>query len=312
MSDEQNSAPVSEVNPEASAEIEDSLESIEAEGQEAPKAKENKAEAKAAAKAQEKLIKSLEVKYNNKVKKVDLDLNNEDELKSYISKALGAEEKFNEGANYRKQAEQLVDALQKNPLSILKNPALGIDIKQLAEMILNEQLEEAALSPEQKRIKELESAIAEREAKEKEEMTRKEKEEQERLTREQFQKIESEMISALDKSDLSASPYTVRRVSDIMASLIESGYEDITIEKVMPLAESIIMKELGQHMEKNRSPDRLEKIINKDILKDYRKHKVSQVKKAPKLEAPDTGTSSKDAQQSAQPKRVRISDIAGW
>lgn len=305
------------VEQEEITETEEQLNAEDGSVQDQPEAKDAKVDKEASkqqAKDQkelQKLVKSFEVKVNGKSKKVDLDLNNEEDIKKYVEKAMGAEEKFQEASVYRKQAEQLVDMLQKNPLVILKNPALGIDVKQLAEMILNEQLEEASLSPEQKRIKELEAAIKEREEKETNERKKRDDDTREKLTKEAYEKTEAEMINALDNSAIGASPYTVRRVADMMSALIEDGWEDVKIEQIMPYAEHLITQELTGHIGKNRAPDRLEKLIGKDVLKEYRKSKITAVKKTPNASTQDTGKKTEEKQQAEKPK-IKLSDFGSW
>lgn len=258
-------------------------------------------------KALEKAIKAYEIKVNGKSKKVELDLNDEASIKKYLEKAEGAQEKFQEAALYRKQAEQLVEMLQKDPLSILRNPALGIDVKKLAEMVLDEQLQEASLSPEQKRIKELESALTEREKKEKDLKDAKDAEDKQRLTREMYVKAEQDMMQALDTSSIGASPYAVRRVADMMSALIEEGYEGVEIKDIMPFAERVILQELGGHIQKHRDPTKLEKLLGKDVLKEYRKSKISAVKKTPNANTVETGKKTADTPKE-EPKKIKMSD----
>ena len=258
-------------------------------------------------KALEKAIKAYEIKVNGKSKKVELDLNDEASIKKYLEKAEGAQEKFQEAALYRKQAEQLVEMLQKDPLSILRNPALGIDVKKLAEMVLDEQLAEAQLTPEQKRIKELEKTLTEREEREKRDKEEKDADEKARLTKEMYVKAEQDMMAALDSSSIGASPYAVRRVADMMSALIEEGYEGVEIKDIMPFAERVILQELGGHIQKHKEPNKLEKLLGKDVLKEYRKSKISQVKKAPNANTVETGKKTEDVKKD-EPKKIKMSD----
>lgn len=303
MSEENNdtTAPVETAPEETTEDVVETAEDLEQEeGAEQPLPPKEQ-------KALEKAIKAYEIKVNGKSKKVELDLNDEASIKKYLEKAEGAQEKFQEAALYRKQAEQLVEMLQKDPLSILRNPALGIDVKKLAEMVLDEQLAEAQLTPEQKRIKELESALTEREKKEKELKETKDAEEKQRLTREMYVKAEQDMMQALDSSSIGASPYAVRRVADMMSALIEEGYEGVEIKDIMPFAERVILQELGGHIQKHRDPTKLEKLLGKDVLKEYRKSKISQVKKTPNANTVETGTKSADLKKE-EPKKIKMSD----
>ena len=92
-------------------------------------------EIKADAKVEE--VKSQKKKYqlkvNNKVRDIELDLGNDEEVQKYLQKAMGADERFQEAAQVRKQMDQLIHELKTNPMAILKHKALGLDIKKMAE-----------------------------------------------------------------------------------------------------------------------------------------------------------------------------------
>lgn len=284
------------------------------EGQEAASSEQTKEEKKQQAEIK-KALKEFELKVNGKSKKVALDLDNEDEVKKYLQKAMAADEKFQEASTYKKQAEQLVEMLQKNPLAILKNPALGLDIRKLAEQVLLEDLEEQQKSPEQKKLEEYErklKAYEEEKARIEEERKRMQLEE---ATKRQYEEVETSMITALEKADLPAEPFFVRRVADIWASAVESGWEDAKLEDIMPYVEQRLRSDFQSVIKKNADPDRLEKLIGKDVLDGYRKSKVSKVKKTPttaQQAAQTTTAKPQEKAQANQPKKIRIEDIGGW
>jgi hypothetical protein len=260
-----------------------------------------------------KALKSFELKVNGKSRKVDIDMDNDDEVKKYLQKALASDEKFQEASTYKKQAEQLVEMLQKNPLSILKNPALGLDIRKLAEQVLLEDLEEQQKSPEQKKMEEYEKKLKAYE----DEKTRIEEERKkmqlEDATKRQYEEVETSMISALEKADLPAEPFFVRRVADIWASAVESGWEDARLEDIMPYVENRLRNDFQSVIKKNADPDKLEKLIGKDVLDGYRKSKVSKMKKTPTTAGQMAQSTAKvDSKPANAPKKVRIEDIGGW
>lgn len=257
-----------------------------------------------------KVLKSYEVKVNGKSKKIDIDLDNDEEMKKYIQKAMASDEKFQEASQYKRQAEQLVERLQNDPLSILRNPALGLDIRKLAEQVLLQDLEEQQKSPEQKKLEEYERKLKEYEDnKKKDEDTRRAQQLEEATKRNQTE-IENSMIQALEKSDLPAEPFFIRRVADAMASAIENGWEDVTVEDIMPYVEGRMKNDFGSLISKHKDPVKLEKLLGKDVLNEYRKHSVAKVKKTPTAATPST---SKVAPVTpAGPKKIRIEDIGGW
>ena len=260
-----------------------------------------------------KMLKSFELKVNGKSKKVDLDMENEEQVKSYLQKALAADEKFQEASTYKKQAEQLVEMLQNNPMAILKNPALGLDIRKLAEQVLLEDLEEQQKSPEQKKLEEYEKKLKDYEEKHANEEKARKAAQLAESQRRQQEEIENSMIKALEANDIPAEPYFIRRVADVWTSAIESGWEDATLEDIMPYAKSRMDNDFKSLVGKYSAPDKLEKLLGKDVLTNYRKTAVAKVKAAPKTASQvTTDTSKAETKEQAPVKKVKISDIAGW
>jgi hypothetical protein len=56
-----------------------------------------------------------------------------------------------------RQMSGLVQALKEDPMSVLSNPALGHDVKALAEKIVWDGIQEQRMSPEQRRLRDLET-----------------------------------------------------------------------------------------------------------------------------------------------------------
>lgn len=261
-----------------------------------------------------KQLKSFELKVNGKSKKVDIDMDDEEQVKSYLQRALASDEKFQEAATYRKQSEQLVEMLQKDPLSILRNPALGLDIRKLAEQVLLQDLEEQQKSPEQRKIEEYEKKLKDYEGRmEKEEKDRKQAQLSEAQKRHETE-IEDSMVKALQSNDIPAEPFFIRRLADVWTSAIESGWEDATIEDIMPYVKHRMDNDFKSLLDKHRDPEKLEKLLGKDILNNYRKSSVAKVKAVPKsLTSLATETAKPTEKKDVAPvKKLKITDIAGW
>lgn len=248
------------------------------------------------------LRKKFQLKVNNKVKDVEIDLGNEEEVKKYLQKAIAADEKFQEAAMTKKQMEALVMALKTNPLAVLSHPELGVNVKQLAEMILAKEIEEAQKSPEQKRIEELERALKEKEEKERLLEEQRRAAEIERMEQEIAINLDKEITEALKNSSLPKSPYVVKRIADAMYSAIEMGYTDIPVSKIIPFVEQQIYGELQQLFDSSPEdilPSLLERFAGKKNLERYRKSILSKIKAKP-IEKPkieDTGAKSAEVEE---------------
>lgn len=256
------------------------------------KAKEAEAKAKEAINASKR---KLQAKVNGKTMDVEIDTNDDKELLKYVQKALAADEKFTEAATTKKQMQQLMQMLQEDPIALLSNPALGINIKDLAQKVLIQELEEAEKSPEQRELEQLKKELAQ-EKKYKEEMEKQRQESQmEALKNEAFQALDQEISEAIEASDLPKSPYVVKRITDTLIEAVNLGYTDVTVKDIMPLIEEQMSNEL-QKMFEMMPEDRMEKLIGSNNLGRMRKSRLAKAKAAQKIVDPnksikDTGAS---------------------
>jgi hypothetical protein len=304
---EEASAPI-----EAQAPVDESTEQVieETEEEIAASPEDQEKQVEAEKKAEENLRRKYNLKVNNKVKEVELDLSNDEEVQKYLQKALAAEEKFQEAASVRKQAEQLVNALKTNPLAVLMHPELGLDVKALAQQVLTQEIEDMQKTPEQKRIEELERALKDREEKERSLEEEKRQAEMSRIQEEAFQELDSQISSALSKSELPKSPYVVKRIADAMIEAVNMGYKDITVEQIMPFVEDSITTEFQRMFDEapEQTAEKLmEKLVGKKNLDRYRKTKVARVKRPVQASVQDTGGKTSDAEKKEE--NLKFKDV---
>lgn len=312
MSDTAPAAPVAaepvDTSVPAEATEDASLEAAEAELSEA----ETKSEKAAAQKKVESAKKKYEFKSNNKTRVVDFDPNDDEEVKRYLSKAIAADEKFEEAAMTRKQAEQLIEKLRTDPLSILRHPDLGLDIKKLAEQVLLEQMEDAEKTPEQRQMEEMQKKLKDYEEEKKRLEDDRRKSEIEKLQMEAINSLDEQVTAALQKTDLPKSPYVVKRIADAAIEAMNMGYENVTIEQIMPYVEEQLRGEIQEMF--GAMPDEImEKLLGKGRLDNYRKSRVSKMKANKATETAskvqDTGGKPKSEEKPAQKKK--FSDVFG-
>lgn len=251
--------------------------------------------------------KQFKTKVNGKEQTLELA---DDEITQYISKAMAADEKFQEAAMTRKQIEAFVQQLKSNPLEILKHPDLGIDIKTLAEQVLLEELKESEKSPEQKKLEAMEKQLRDYEEKAKALEEENRQKEVQRIKAEQFAQFDNDITAALQGTNLPKSPYVVKRVTDTLIEALsltdENGkqlYPDVTVKDVMPYVEDLMRGEI-EEMFQVMPTEMLEKLIGKSHLNNLRKNRVAQAKTKPvsTSEIKDTGGAPK-AVKEEKPKQ---------
>lgn len=234
----------------------------------------------------QQMIKEFELKVNGKSVKKSIDLSNEDEIKKELQKAAAFQEVSQTHQQMIKNLQSKIEAWKKNPDLIFKD--LEIDDNDYLEKRASRELEEMKLTPEQKRIRELEAKIAEREEQERLLSERLQAEEQAKKDAEAMDFLRAEITDAISKSSfLKPSEKVERRVADMMATYSEK-YPNITAEQVLPYVEKEIVEEFNEILE-SMPEDYLDKFFKKQSLDKIGKKFVKPAPPAPK-KAPVTST----------------------
>lgn len=286
------------INPE-SQEVESSEEileeeegaDLEASQEQEDEAKPEIKEVKGTKKEEASNIKTFKIKANGKTKEIKLDMSKDADIQKYLELAEGSREKFEEAASLRKQVESLVKELKSNPLAILRNKELGLDVKKLATQILEDELKEMEMTPEQKKLAEMERQLKEYEEEKKRISEEKKSAELEKARMQAMQQFDDEVTEALSSSKLPKSPYVVKRISDTLLEVYnmtdEEGnpmYPEATVKDILPYVEEQINNEIKALFEV-APDDVLESMLGKGRLDKMRKNRIAKAKQtAPKIQ----------------------------
>jgi len=189
------------------------------------------------------------VKYKVDGEEYEVDLKEASQL---LSKAAGADRRFQEAANIRNEAKEFVQFIKTNPIAALQRA--GIDFEQLAIDHVHELVTVQQMSPEQREAYE---AKKERDQlkKEKEERERLSKEEQERQSQEEveaetkryIEEFETSIIDAMKSSShLPKTRVVADRFIHYMRMALDRGYENVTAQDVLTYVE----KDFSDHINK--------------------------------------------------------------
>lgn len=259
-----------------------------------------------AAKVQEEQRKALgkkrvPLKVNGRDMEYEVDLDNDAELAKYLQKAMAADEKFQEAASIRKQMQAFVEALKSNPLAILSHPELGINVKELAEMVINQELEDLQKTPEQKRLEQLEKELRDREDRLKAVEEAKREAELARLEEQAFQELDRDIDEALKTTNLPKSAYVMKRIADALINANELGYTDATVKDIMPFVEQSMEQELQEMF--GRMPEEVIERLMGQNLDRVRKAKIAKAKKvAPTVKETAEAAKAKPKQEETKQK----------
>jgi hypothetical protein len=225
-----------------------------------------------------KLIKEFKLKVDGKEFTKTVDLSDEDFLRQQLILAETARSRMSETANIKKAFQAEMGRLKQDPWSVMKD--LGLDPDELAEMRIQQRIEEMKKSPEQ-----LAQEKIQKELQEAREEARRLKEEKEQLEMSKLQEqaavqLEEEIMGALDgHRTLPKSQYVVKRIADSMLWAMNNGFGDVTAEDVVPLVEKEMRDELNRFMDE-MPEDLMEKYIGQRNIDRLRKRRVSAAKAA--------------------------------
>lgn len=219
-------------------------------------------------------VKKWKLKSQGKTREVS----DEAELVRLAQLGLGAHEKFQQAAGTRKQAEAILELLQKDPAKALSS--MGMDVRKLAEDYLVEEAKKLQMSPEERQKHELQQEI-ERLRNEKADIEKQKQEERIQTLQAKYETdIQDQIIGAIDKYKLPKNPKTVSRIAEYMASALENGYEANALDVASRVRQDIEDEHKALYSQYN--VEDLIALLGQDQLKKIRQYEVNKVKaKAP-------------------------------
>lgn len=259
--------------------------------------------------AEEKKAEVAKKAWKLKVGGKDVTIDDEEELVRRAQMGFSADQKWQEAASLKKEIEQFVGLLQKDPYDALS--ALGLDVDKFAEEHINKRIEEMQKSPEQLASEKLQKEL-EKLKKEKEEMEESGRQaEMGRLQEQYAVQIENDISEVLkDSPDLPKTPYVVKRLADYMIMAVKAGKPDIKVSEVWPAVKKQMKKELKE-MFATMPEDVVEAVIGKDVFEKVRKKRIKSLKTAPETAntVKSTGAAETKAAESKSKDKVSARDF---
>ena len=241
-------------------------------------------------------------KYKLKVNGVEREYDEETVIRR-AQLAESADQKFQEASKLRKQTEAFIQALRDDPVSVLTNPKLGVDMRKIAEQFLAKEYQREMVSPEQRELEELREFKAQREreaqeAQEHEQMTTREREfaaQQQKYA----QEYDRQIGEGLMNSGLPKTPQTLKRVAELMHSALKKGYElDVAtaVDMVRESYQNDMMELYGK-----LDGDKLVGLLGEDLAKKIRMYDLQRLKAK---HNPPPSEATLQQQQQAAPRRT--------
>lgn len=250
------------------------------------------------------------------------DVSNPEDVKELLDgyqKGVAAYEKFEEAAKLRKQSEaeserakEFLRLLKEDLPSLLAHPDLDLDseyVKGVAEKILAGKIEEEFLTPEQKRIRELESEL-ERQKAESEEIKKSEEQAKlEEASKNLAAEWENQIMEVLPKYKLPSSPKTVLQMIDYMERAKAIGYSQFSWDDAAKRVRKDFV-DWQNEIYGSVKDDDLDHLVPNKVKERVRKSTVSKAKQSVKKPAAaNTKSVSSSTSKPDKPKKLHMSDF---
>lgn len=241
------------------------------------------------------LKKKIKIKVDGEESEEEIDFDDEESLRKHLQLSKVSQKRMNEYSQLEKEVRHFIEELKKNPRKVLSDPTIGIDIKQLASQVIEEEIENSKKTPQQLEKEKLESEL--RAMKEEREQERREaqRKEFERLEQQAAERYDTMITSALQKGELPKTPYVVKKIADYMYIGLQEGL-DITPEDVLPLVKEEMQNDVRQ-MFSVLPENVIEQLLGVETINKLRKKRIDAVKKAPipaRKAIKDVGSSQKN------------------
>jgi hypothetical protein len=305
MSEENSSPEASEDSSQEMSESQESFQEAQPSGEVAlQEAVEDAIASGASEKEVKNLIKEFQLKVNGKVINKKIDLSDENALRNELQLSAAARNAMQESANLKKLYESEVSRLKQDPFSVLAE--LGLDPDQLAEMRIQQRIEEMKKSPEQLEREKIQAEL--QAAREEANKLRAEREadEFEKLKDQAAAQIETEIEQALDShKTLPKSRHIVKRIADSMLWAMNNGFEDVSAEDVMPLVEREWRDEMSRLMD-DSPEDVLEQLIGQRNIERLRAKRLNAMNSSNAKTAASIKSTAASVQKQEDQKREKI------
>lgn len=199
----------------------------------------------------------------------------EDELKRGYAHNKAAAKRMEEASMTRKEAEAVLRMFKNDPKTAFSK--LGLNAKQFAEQIINEELEEALLDPKDRELRDYKRRAEASENERRQAQEAYEKEQMELELNRQAQAIQADIITSLDTAGLPKTERTVSRMVYYMQAALQAGFNVQPKDVVEQVKQDYIYD--FKSMIGGLSEDQIELFLGTDLVRKVAKSTVRSEKK---------------------------------
>lgn len=218
-------------------------------------------------------------KYKVKIDGAESEVDEQELIRGYQLRKV-SDSRLQEAMQARKQSEEFVRLLKDNPIQLLSDPRIGVDIKKLAEDFLLEEIKKEQMSPDQRELSEAKKKLQKYEQWQKQQEEEQIKQKDAQLVEHYQKSYQTEIIDALETSGLPKTQATVNRMIYYMSQALQNGYE-MGAKDVVDIVKKDYMQET-KDLYANMPEDKLYELLGDDLAKKVVKADLNRLKKANK------------------------------
>ena len=206
------------------------------------------------------------------------EIDEDPEVIDYLTKNLqlgkAAQRAMQEKASYEQQVKHFFQGMKSNTREYLMQ--MGIDPKEFAAQVIEEEIKKAQLTPEQLQAMELQEELKKEKEARLREKDEYERQEFERIQQIEYERIDNQMSEALETSDLPKTPYVVRKMAEYMLLGAKRNI-DLSAKDVLPLVREELLGDLKTIIN-SLGEDAAEEFIGKEVMTRFRKRNIAKAK----------------------------------
>lgn len=253
--------------------------------------------------------KKFGLKVDGEDSEIELDLDNEEEIRKHLQLSKAAYKRMQEKAEMQKGVQELLDALRTDPLKVLADPRLEIPEevrKKLAESIINNEIDEMNKTPEQKEIEKVRKDYEKLKKEHEDAKTAKEAAERQQLEQKYANDLDVEMSEAIQSAGLPRNARTVRYLAEALSFCVKNDIQ-MTAKELAPYVRKQTLAEFKEIV--SSLPDEeFEDWVGKERLDGRRKKRLAAAKTENPANIPTTTAQTKEKEDKKE-KKVKASDF---
>lgn len=269
-----------ETSPALSVSSEPSVTEVQSEGTESSLQEQVQNGTPAEKVAAKKQLNKLMLKIDGEQYEENLPFSIDEDQAEYMTKNLQlskkAQKSMQSESQLRSQVDQFVKSLKGDTKNTLKQ--MGIDPKEFAAAIIEEEMQQMAMTPEQRERSELQAKLKQLEDERKNEKEDFDKREYERLTQQEYERIDTQMTSVIDTAGLPKSPYVVKKIAQYMSDGLKFGV-NLNPSDVIDLVKEEVHSDIKELIA--ALGDGAEEFLGKEIFEKARKKNLAKAKATP-------------------------------